>query len=229
MTKPAILSKLPLPTRWPAWLIGSLVLALVSGVAGLNPAFLEGEFQIDKALNAAGGGIANKVSVFASDIYSPKWAVVLILVLAIIVWLVTKSRIDAFGFLALVGAGWLPAELFKLSFNEPRPDASALIHNGLLPKEIDSAFPSGHLCFALAIGYAIYLLTKQSKAKNWALAFWILSSLVMGWARLYVGVHYLNDLAGSLFTSFAGVLLLAYLWNNWLFAAISKTRFFRQP
>jgi undecaprenyl-diphosphatase len=97
-----------------------------------------------------------------------------------------------------------------------------------VPPEIDSAFPSGHLCFALAIGYALYLVTKHTKAKNFVLAFWILSSLVMGWARLFVGVHYPNDLTGSLFTTFAGVVLLAWIWNRWLYAALMKTALFGQ-
>ena len=229
MSKKALLTKLPVPKNWMIWVLVSLGFALASGFAGTNSAVLAGEFEFDKTINASGSGILNKLAVFASDVYSPKWAIVLILVLAVAIWLVTKSRIDAFGFLAIVGAGWLPAEVFKLSFNEPRPDASVLVNHGLLPKEIDSAFPSGHLCFALAIGYAIYLLTRHTKAKNLMLAFWIVSTIVMGWARLYVGVHYLNDLAGSLFTSFAGVTLLAYLWNKWLFAAITKIRFFRQP
>jgi undecaprenyl-diphosphatase len=228
MSKKALLTKLPLPKAWLAWVVGSLALALVSGIAGTNSAFLSSEFELDKALNANGGAILNKLAVFASDIYSPKWAIVLILVLAVVIWVVTKSRIDAFGFLAIVGAGWLPAEVFKLSFNEPRPDASTLLNHGLLPKEIDSAFPSGHLCFALAIGYALYLLTKHTKAKNLMLAFWIVSTIAMGWARLYVGVHYVNDLAGSLFTSFAGVVLLAWIWNRWLFVALGKTALFKQ-
>ena len=229
MQKPAKLSQLPLPKRWLPLAIVSLALAALCGIAGMNPAFLTSEFEIDKALNANGNPLLTDIAVFASEIYSPKWAIVLTLVIAVAIWLLTKSRIDALGFMSIIAAGWLPAEVFKLSFNEPRPDTRLLVEGSPVPPEIDSAFPSGHLCFALAIGYAIFLLAKNTKAKNWALLFWILSSLVMGWARLYVGVHYLNDLAGSLFTSFAGVTLLAFLWNNWLFAAITKIRFFRQP
>ena len=228
MTKPAVLNRLPLPRLWPAWVVAALLLALASGVAGLNSEILAAEFELDKSLNASGGHAFNQISAFASDVYSPKWAVVLILLLAVAIWLLGKSRIDAFGFLAIVAAGWLPAEVFKLTFNEPRPDASLLVNTGFLPPEIDSAFPSGHLCFALSIGYALYLLARKTRAKYWVLAFWILSSVVMGWARLYVGVHYLNDLAGSIFTSLAGVLLLAWVWNRWLFSALINTAFFRQ-
>lgn len=228
MSRIPLLAKLPLPKAWLAWVVASLALALASGIAGTNSAFLASEFEIDKALNANSNSFLNDLAVFASEIYSPKWAIVLILVLAVVIWLVTKSRIDAFGFLAIVGAGWLPAEVFKLSFNEPRPDTRLLIEGSPVPPEIDSAFPSGHLCFALAIGYALYLLTKHTKAKNFVLGFWILSSLVMGWARLFVGVHYLNDLTGSLFTTFAGVVLLAWIWNRWLYAALMKTALFGQ-
>jgi membrane-associated phospholipid phosphatase len=228
MSKPVILNRLPLPKRWLPLVITSFALAILSGVTGLNANFLASEFEINKALNSSGNKTLNTIAVFASDVYSPKWAIVLVLLLALVVWLITKSRINSFGVLAIVGAGWLPAEIFKLAFNEPRPDTRALIEGSPVPLETDSAFPSGHLCFALAIGYALYLLTKHTRAKNWMLAFWILSTIVMGWARLYVGVHYVNDLAGSLFTSFAGVVLLAWIWNRWLFAALSKSTAFKQ-
>jgi membrane-associated phospholipid phosphatase len=229
MQKLAKLSRIPQPKSWLPMALVSLALAALCGLAGMSSTFLTSEFEINKALNANGNRLLTDIAVFASEIYSPKWAIVLTLVIAVAIWLLTKSRIDALGFMAIIAAGWLPAEVFKLSFNEPRPDTSLLLEGSPVPLEIDSAFPSGHLCFALAIGYAVFILAKNTKAQNWALLFWILSSAVMGWARLFAGVHYLNDLAGSLFTSLAGVLLFAYLWNNWLFAAITKTRFFRQP
>lgn len=228
MQQQAKLSRIPLPKRWLPLAIVSLALATLCGLAGMNSVFLASEFEIDKALNANGNRLLTDIAVLASEIYSPKWAIILTLVIAVAIWLLTKSRIDALGFMAIIAAGWLPAEVFKLSFNEPRPDTRLLVEGSPVPPEIDSAFPSGHLCFALAIGYAVFLLAKNTKAKNWALLFWILSSLVMGWARLFVGVHYLSDLAGSVFTSFAGVLLLAYVWNKWLFSAVTKIRFFRQ-
>jgi undecaprenyl-diphosphatase len=228
MPKKAILSQFPLPRRWLPLTVSSLVLATLSGLAGTNSAVLAAEFEIDRALNANGNKLLTDIAVFASEIYSPKWAIVLTLLVAAAIWLVTKSRIDALGFMATIAAGWLPAEVFKLSFNEPRPDTSLLIEGSPVPPEIDSAFPSGHLCFALAFGYAIYLLTRHSRAKNWVLIFWVLSSVVMGWARLFVGVHYVNDLVGSCFTSLAGVLLLAWIWNRWLYQAFSKTKFLRQ-
>jgi undecaprenyl-diphosphatase len=225
MTSRSYLKKLPLAKAWLPIIVVSTILSVIAGLLGTLGWVRDAEFGFDRFLNSTGNPAFDAISVFASELYSPKWAVVLTLVIMISIWLKTKSRLDAVLFGSIVASGWLPAEVFKLIFNEVRPDQNLLSHK-LVPIEVDAAFPSGHLCFALAIGYGLFLLSRHTRVSKLVLALWILSIPVMGWARLYVGVHYINDLVGSLFATILGITAFSALWNLWLGEKVSRLRFF---
>ena len=218
-------NRLPHPKAWLPISVFSVVLALVAGLAGTNQGFLNNQFQINKALNASGGPVANGLADFMATIYSPKYAIIIAAVTMLLIWLVGKSSLDAVAFGGTVAFGWLPAEPFKIMFSEPRASIAELV-NKVGPQELDSSFPSGHVCYALAFGFAIYFLARNSKFKVPALAFWIVSVLLEAWARLYVGAHYLSDEIGSLFTTTVGILIFAYLWNRWLSQKLQSYKFF---
>ena len=216
---------MPLSAAWLPISIVSFILAAVAGLIGTLSGVRAGEFAFDQSLNAANNPVLDAIAVGASEIYSPKWAVVITLVIMVAILIRTRSRVDTLAFGGIVAAGWLPAEPFKIFFNEPRPNQSQLAHM-LVQREVDAAFPSGHLCFALAIGYGLFLLSRHTKASKAVLVLWLISITIMGWARLYVGVHYVNDLVGSVFSTILGITIFAYIWNNWIYSALSKTKFF---
>lgn len=227
MTSRSYLKKLPLAKAWLPIVVVSTVLTTVAGLLGTLDWIRDIEFSFDRFLNASGNPVLDAIAVFASELYSPKWAVVLTLVIIVAIWLKTKSRLDALIFGSIVAAGWLPAQAFKWIFNEPRPNQNLLSHR-LVPLEVDAAFPSGHLCFALAIGYGLFLLSRHTRVSKIVLALWVISVPVMGWARLYVGVHYVNDLIGSLFASILGITAFSALWNLWLGERVARLKFFNK-
>ncbi len=51
------------------------------------------------------------------------------------------------------------------------------------------SFPSGHTCAAFAFGVALYVAMPQKWAKALALS----AAILMGFSRLYVGVHFPSD------------------------------------
>jgi len=225
MTRIHRFNRLPHPKAWLPISVFSVVLTLVAGLVGTNPAFLTNEFAINKALNSAGGLIPNVVAGFMGDMYSPKMAIILTFVTMVLIWLVGKSSLDAFGFGATVAFGWLPAEAFKIMFNEPRADITALV-NKVSPQEVDASFPSGHVCFALAFGFALWFLARNSRMALPAAIFWAVTVVLEAWARLYEGAHYLSDELGSVFTTTVGILLFAYIWNKWLSQKLQSYKFF---
>ena len=220
------LAQLPLSKHWLPIVVVSVLLTVVSGLVGTIDWVRSAEFGLDQFLNATGNGLFDALASTASQVYSPKFAVILTLAIMVAIWIFKKSRLDALTFGAIIAAGWLPAEVFKLAFNEPRPDQSLLNHL-VVQREVDAAFPSGHLCFAIAIGYGLFLLARNTRVERLVLVLWLISLPLMGWARMYVGVHYLNDLLGSLFSSITGLTLFALLWNNWLSSVLGKLRFFQ--
>jgi len=219
-------AQLPLSKHWLPIVVVSVLLTVVSGLVGTLEWVRNGEFGFDQFLNATGNGLADAIASAAGEVYSPKFAVILTLAIMVAIWLFKKSRLDALAFGAVIAAGWLPAEVFKLAFNEPRPDQSLLNHM-VVQREVDAAFPSGHLCFAIAIGYGLFLLARNTRLERIVLVLWLISLPLMGWARMYVGVHYFNDLLGSLFSSITGLTLFALLWNGWLSGVLGKLRFFQ--
>jgi len=218
-------NRLPHLRAWLPVAVISTLLTLVSGLVGTLSQVRDAEFAFDKALNDGGNGVLNQLALLASEVYSPKFAITLTVVVAALIWLFGRSRLDALAFGLTVAFGWLPAEAFKIMFNEPRA-AIGTLTNQVMPQEVDASFPSGHVCFAIGFGFALFYLARNSRAKWVAAAFWAVSVLVEIWARLYVGAHLLNDVVGSLFTTTLGVVVFAFLWNKWFSVKLQTTKLF---
>ncbi len=113
------------------------------------------------------------------------------------------------GFLALIGrrrtalavivwsaAGTLVSHLTKLGFARPRPD--------LVPHAADvftPSFPSGHAMLSaviyLTLGALIASTQSDRRVKSYVLGIAVLLTLLVGWSRVYLGVHWPSDvLAG---------------------------------
>ena len=116
-----------------------------------------------------------------------------VIVLLVIYWSINRHLGVRMVFVALF-AGVLNG-LLKELFQRPRPD----IVSDLVVRMVDQTgpgIPSGHVMLNLALwGYAAVHL--QRRWIYWALAFFM---VLMGWGRMYAGVHYPHDvLAGLLF------------------------------
>ena len=220
-SKPSRLSSLPTTKLWWLFATVSAIAGLLIGLVGrLAPSTLNSQFQIDLWLNANGNSALDHIAATAGEFYSPKFAIAITIATSLLVWLVTKSPIDALAISVITAFGWLPAEAFKLLINEGRPNQSLLARMVVAP-ETDNAFPSGHTCFAIAFGYALFLLFRTTRFKNLVLTLWFVSVVVMAWARLYSGVHYLTDVIGSGFASLTGLLLIGFLWNRFVTPKVS--------
>lgn len=84
----------------------------------------------------------------------------------------------------------------------------------------NSSFPSGHATTSFAIAFMVILLVRNTEYKwvGWATLGW---ALLVGYSRVYVGVHYPLDILGAacMGATCAG---LAHI-------SVEKTRFFAEP
>lgn len=119
------------------------------------------------------------------------WFALFTLIIAGLLWRLNYSRWDIACFLLAVGGGGLLNKSLKLFFERERPNL-LLQYDG-----VGYSFPSGHAMGSLIFyGFLAYLVV-MSPFQRWAklgLGILLLSLiLLIGFSRVYLGVHYLTD------------------------------------
>jgi len=79
----------------------------------------------------------------------------------------------------------------------------------LIPHAPDNGFPSDHTLLGAAIASVMYPFSKKVSSIMWAI------TLLVGVARVYVGVHHLVDIAGSIAIAILVTLLIYTLIRRW--------------
>lgn len=125
-----------------------------------------------------------------------KWSVAMVIISVVsTVFYLRGYKKYIIPFFISVGGSFLTGIVGKYLWHRPRPmDVAVYL-------EKSWSFPSGHAILAVSLyGFLIYFFWKQFKSwgtKAGALFLGLLIILLIGFSRLYLGVHYLSDvLAG---------------------------------
>jgi undecaprenyl-diphosphatase len=105
-------------------------------------------------------------------------------------------------------------QLLGLLWYEPRPFVLGLGH-ALNHHAADNSFPSDHATFMWALGLGLVV---TGAARYWGMLV-CLTGLVVAWARVYLGLHYPIDMAGSFAVAVISCIitnLLAPAVRQWL-------------
>ena len=107
-------------------------------------------------------------------------------------------RQEVIGMLVSVFGSALAVLILKYAIARPRPPVSFWAI-----QETGPSFPSAHAALAVAfwgfIAYVIYRNTKNHAVRIGAIAAATLISLLVGFSRLYLGVHYVSDVLAGFF------------------------------
>lgn len=102
--------------------------------------------------------------------------------------------------------------LLKIIFMRPRPNINVLV------QENTYSFPSGHSMISLAFyGYLIYLIYYYVSNKNLKWGLICLLSIVIfliGFSRIYLGVHYVTDVIGGFCFSIAYLIVYISIYKK---------------
>lgn len=139
-------------------------------------------------------------------IFLAEYLAYLLILTAIFLFLREKSRLRRIYFFALAAlsvilARGIIAEPIRFFNYRPRPFL-VLGFEPLISHSATGSFPSGHAAAFFALALVVYFFDKQ-----WGWRF-LAAALLMGIARIFVGVHWPTDiLAGALIGAGSGVLI----------------------
>ncbi|HLD36970.1 MAG TPA: phosphatase PAP2 family protein [Candidatus Nanoarchaeia archaeon] len=128
------------------------------------------------------------------------WYIILIIISIIFIFHKLKRRLVFASWLSILASG-LIVYAIKFFFVRERPFGALGIEN-LIEAE-GSSFPSGHAAAAFS---AVPLIGRIKKLRH----VWLAFSILVAFSRIYLGVHYLSDVAaGALIGYTLGAIFLA--------------------
>ena len=164
---------------------------------------------LDKQLNAwflsLHNAAADKIFLSVTLFGEAMFVIILAVIISALLWRWRKKWQIFALWVVVVGSG-VCIQIAKLFFHRARPSGALIVENS-------ASFPSGHATIAIAFyGFLAYLVLRQinqahflqkmcliKKYRALILEVSIIIILVIGFSRLYLGVHYLSDvLAGYL-------------------------------
>lgn len=132
------------------------------------------------------------------------------LVLAAI-WLILRgqewrARFYRFAFVALtiILSRGLITGIIRFFYDRPRPFA-VMNFTPLINHEATASFPSGHAVFFFALAFALWMFNR-----NWG-AWFFLSALFIGVARVIAGAHWPLDIVAGVLVSLLSVFVVKWL------------------
>lgn len=177
----------------------ALIVAVV--IVGIGLSFSGGPFGPDAPVMGwfvahRGASITTVVSVI-SDCFGPMMVAVWTAVVAIALAVRDRNLARALAVGVGVCAAGLVTEVVKLTVARPRPPLQ--FHSTIAESTL--SYPSGHVTgtCALAVTAALVGTAKLSKrARCWAVTAALLLTVVVAATRLYLGVHWISDVAAGI-------------------------------
>lgn len=164
---------------------------------------------LNRALFAfVSGTSAPTGALLAGAIFIAEWLILTGPVLLVVLWIFgsTGDRRAAVGAgLSAILAVAIAATLSILVWH-PRPFMDGLAAN-YLNHAADSSFPSDHATQLFALGFSLWLMPSLLLPRAWIAMMGL--GLAVGWARVYLGVHYPFDIFGAALVGLSSALVFA--------------------
>jgi membrane-associated phospholipid phosphatase len=191
-----------------------VILVIVAGIALTHSTSITAaETNLLAQVAASRIGALVSVSLAVNWVFSPPIAVVVGVIAAGGVFAVSRSWVTVLHFVLLVLGTWLSSEVVKVIVHRPRP--TARLADTLVPNPDPDSYPSGHVCFAVGLGLAFFVLAIRSRVRVLIAVLAILLALVTAGTRIYLGIHYPTDALASLVFGVAAFVGIETLWRRY--------------
>lgn len=166
--------------------------------------------------------IGDNIFILITELGAPE--VMLSAAVLIFAWLAYRRYWRAaIHWVALVFAASWSIHVFKSLFHFPRPEGFMII-------DTTSCFPSGHTLLTISLlGFLAVLINQEIAIKKHRLTFLvaIITAIIVGISRLYLGAHWLTDVLGALFLGATLVLLVTISYKRTHNKHLPITKFIR--
>lgn len=130
-----------------------------------------------------------------------------------------KHKYEAVLFLAVLAIGLLLNIILKVIFQRPRPD-----FDPILDLSSSYSFPSGHamnsFIFYSVLAYFVYHFTRNLFLSISAIISAVVIILLVGFSRVYLGVHYPSDVLAGFIAGFFIFVTAIVLEKSFAFRAV---------
>ncbi|MGN8025970.1 phosphatase PAP2 family protein [Microbacterium sp. 22242] len=223
-TRTRALTGIDHPTRRP---LVAVLLAVIGAIVVVALGFVMKSSQADQGLAVAVNNLHTGAwGVFASAVYqaiNPIPAVVITVVIALIVWMASRSLRTAILFGLTVALTWLPVAAIKILVDRPRPDATLFTYP-FSPLQTDGSFPSGHTAYVVALAFAFWFLLRDTRYAWLPIVLGVLGTVVVGLAVVSDGLHFPTDVLGSIIWSLATAAAVRWIIVDLIAARVAPKR-----
>jgi membrane-associated phospholipid phosphatase len=200
------------PRHWIAWGVGLFAVVVVLGFAvRFLPSLATPQLGLIDAINRQNSAALDSVARALDLLDHPVVVAVILVVLFLILWATVSWR-RGLGVCVVTGAGWVTCLVTKYVVHQPRPSTASLTHPvDITPSTL--SYPSGHVAFIAALAVALMAVAGTRGLRFVIGIIAAVFVLIVGWSRLYLGLHYPTDVVGGVLNGVAGTLLMLGLWN----------------
>jgi membrane-associated phospholipid phosphatase len=188
-----------------AWALALLVTLVALGFVAKTSIMTSADVYLDEDLAALRHEALTALAKAITDAASSTVGAAAAVIVPVVLWLAHRRR-DAVHALLLIGGALAVAFLVKALVHEHRPPQRLWV---IAPNNPYS-FPSGHATVAAALALTAVLIT-SGRSRPLVAAVGALFAAGVALTRLYLGVHYLPDVAGGFLVAACAELLAAGL------------------
>ncbi len=175
---------------------------------GQNPQVLNWDTSILLAIHETRGTELDRLATTLTHLGSLWILLPVTLAIALVYGWQQQWRFAAYIIVAELSNGLLNA-IAKGWMHRLRPQLWESIYHPVT----DYAFPSGHAMSSMTFAAALVILTWGTRWQGWAIALGSLWVVIVGWTRLYLGVHFPSDILGGWILGIAWSCLLAQFFQ----------------